>query len=97
MDQLKGIRQVSALTMIQNLFSSYELIDKIDHEENVLKMMGTYNSAEPFARLIKILEKGREFTQAGVQTISSAMMMSKRMTLLAQTGVFNNNIREWRR
>ena len=35
--------------------------------------------------------------RAGVQTISKAMMMSKGIILLEQTGVFNDNTREWRR
>ena len=59
--------------------------------------MGPYDPAETLAQLIKQLERGREFAQAGGQTISDAMMMSKGITLLLQTGIFNDNIREWRR
>ena len=58
-DQLTGFGQVSALAMIQHLFSSYGAIDKIDLEENAMKMMGPYDPAEPLARLIEKLEKGR--------------------------------------
>ena len=42
-DQLMGFRQVPALTMLKHLFSSYGLIDKIDLEENAVKMVGTYD------------------------------------------------------
>ena len=59
--------------------------------------MGPYKPAEPLAQLIKQLEEGREFAGAGGQTISDAMMMSKVITLLAQTVIFNDDIREWRR
>ena len=45
--------------MIQHLFTNYRAIYEIDPEENVVKMMGPYNPAEPLARLIKQLEKGR--------------------------------------
>ena len=56
--------------------------------------MGPYNPAEPLARLIEKLEKGREFVIAGGQKISDAMMMSKVITVLSQTGILNDNIRE---
>ena len=69
------------------------MIEKIDLKENAVKMMGPYNPAEPLARIIEHLEKGREFARAGGQTISDNMMMSKGITLLAQTGIFNDDIR----
>ena len=96
-DQLTGFGQLSALTILKHIFYSYRDIDEIDLEENLVKMMGPYDPAEPIARLIEQLEKGREFTSAGVQTISDAIMMSKVITLLAQTVIFNDDIREWRR
>ena len=46
-DQLTGFGQVTALTMLQYLFSSYRVIDKIDIKENAVKMMGPYDPAEP--------------------------------------------------
>ena len=42
-DQITGLRQVSEITMIQHMFSSYMEINKIDLEENMVKMMGPYN------------------------------------------------------
>ena len=36
-DQLKGFGQVSALTMLQHIFTSYEAIYESDLEENVVK------------------------------------------------------------
>ena len=45
-DQLTGFGQVSALTILQNLFSSYEAIDKTDLKENAVNMMGPYDPAE---------------------------------------------------
>ena len=76
MDQLTWFEQVSALAMIQHLLSSHGVINKIDLEENAVKMMGPYNPAEPLARLIEQLEKGGYFERAGGQTISDAMMIS---------------------
>ena len=58
-DLLTGFGQVSALTMLQHLFSRYRAINKIDLEENIVKMMGPYDTAEPFAQLIDHLEMGR--------------------------------------
>ena len=95
-DQLTGFGKVSALTMLHHIFSSYRAINKIDLEENTIKMMGPYDPAEPLAQIIEQLEKGRKFAGAGGQKISNAMMMSKGITLLAQTGIFDDDIREWR-
>ena len=50
-DQLTGFEQVSELSIIQHIFTSYGVIDKIDHKENLVKMMGPYDPAEPLARL----------------------------------------------
>ena len=47
--QIAGFVQVPALTILQNLFSSYRVIDKINLEENAVKMMGLYDPAEPLA------------------------------------------------
>ena len=92
-DQIKSFRQVYALTMLHHIFSRYGVIDEIDLEENTVKMVGPYDPAEPLDRLIGQLEKGREFARAGGQKISDAMMMSKGITLLAQTIIFNDCIR----
>ena len=48
-DQLTGFGQVSAPTMIQHLVSSYRTIEKIDLEENAVKLMGPYDPAESLA------------------------------------------------
>ena len=44
--------------MLQHLFRLYRVIDKIDLKENVVKMMGPYDPAEPLARLINQIENG---------------------------------------
>ena len=92
--QLTGFGQVSAITMLQHLFSSYGAINGIDHEESSVKMMGPYDPAKSLAQLIEQLEKGREFARAGGQKISYAMMISKGITFLAKTENFNDDIRE---
>ena len=96
-DELTGFGQVSALTMLQHLFSSNRVINKIDLEENAVKIMGPYNPAESLDRLVEQLGKGIEFNRAAGQKIFNAIMMSKVISVLAKTGIFNDNIREWRR
>ena len=51
-DQLTGLGQLSALTMLQYIFSRYGVIDKIDLEVETVKMIGLYNPAEPLAQII---------------------------------------------
>ena len=82
--------------MLQHLFSSYWEIGEINFEENAVKMIGPYNPAEPLVQLIEQLKGGIQFLIAGGQTISDAMIMSKGITFLAQTGIFNDDIRELR-
>ena len=94
-DQLTSFGQVSMLAMIKHLFTSYGTIDKIYLKENAVKTMWPYDSAEPLARLIHQLEKGGEFLHTGGQKISDTMMVSKGITLLAQTDTFNKDIIDW--
>ena len=60
-DQLTVFGQVTALTMLQHMFSSYGVINEIDLEENAVKIMGPYNPTEPISQLIGHLEKGDPF------------------------------------
>ena len=55
-------------------------------------MMVPYYTAETLARLIKQLEKGQDFSKLGGQTIANLVMLSKGITLLAQTSTFNEDI-----
>ena len=59
-------------------------------------MMGPYDPKEPLARFTEQLEKGREFAQAGCQTVAEAMMVSKGIIFLSPMAMFNEDIREWR-
>ena len=47
--------------------------------------------------MIEKIDKEREFVQAGGQTIDDTTMLSKGITLLAHTEIFNDDIREWQR
>ena len=94
---MTGIGHVSTLTMLQHFLSRYGAIGKIDLEENSVKMMGTYDPTEPLDLLIEQLEKEREFVRAGGQMIADAIMVSKGITLLDQTAMINEDIRECRR
>ena len=78
--------------MMKHLFSRYRSIKEINLKENSVKMMRPYNPVEPLARLIDHLEKDRELVREGGQKISDAMMMSRGIALLEQTGIFNDDI-----
>ena len=60
-DQITGLVQISALIMLEHLFSSYGVMGKINPEENSVKMIGSYDPTEALSQLIEKLEKGREF------------------------------------
>ena len=54
-DQLTGFGQVSALTMLRNLFTNYGAIYEIDLEANVVKMMRPCDPTKLLDRLIEHL------------------------------------------
>ena len=58
-NQLPGLIQFYTLHIIQNLFTSNDMIYEIDIEGNAVKMMGPYDSAETLSHLIEQLENGR--------------------------------------
>ena len=58
-DQLTGFWQISALQMLQHLFTFYGAIDEINVKENAVKIMEPFNTTKPVAHLIKKLEKGK--------------------------------------
>ena len=88
---------MSAINILQHLFSSYGTIDEIDLEENAVKMMGPYDPIEPLAQLIEQLKNGREFPRSGGEIIADTMMASKWIPLLALMGIFNKDIMECQR
>ena len=55
MDQLTGFGKATSIEMLQHLFRSYRAIEEIYFEENTVNMMGSYDPAEPLARLINQL------------------------------------------
>ena len=61
------------------------MIENIYLEDNAVNMIGPYDHAEPLASLIIKLEEERKFVRAGGQTIANTMIVSKGITLLAQT------------
>ena len=69
-DQLTYFGQVSALTMLHHIFSSYRVINKIDLGETAVKIMGPYDPTEPLAWLIKQLEKGGYVSESVIQSMT---------------------------
>eukprot|EP00978_Attheya_sp_CCMP212_P008919 scaffold21039_cov30-Attheya_sp.AAC.2 len=95
--KLTGFNQVTALQMVMHLYSTYGDIDKVDIEDNLVTMMKPYDPETPLATLTSQLEDGRAFAHIGLQPISENMMVTKGITLLSNTTVFNEDIKQWRR
>ena len=94
--QLAGYGQVTAMDMMDHLFKYHRAIENIDLEENTAKMMVPYNPEQPLVQLIDKLGKGLEFAHSGGQTNTEMMMVYKRITLLAQNAILNEDIKECR-
>eukprot|EP00978_Attheya_sp_CCMP212_P034432 scaffold144089_cov66-Attheya_sp.AAC.1 len=95
--ELTGFNQVTALQMVTHLYSTYVDIDEIDIEDNLVAMMKPYDPEKPLATLTSQLEYGRAFAHIGLQSISENMMVTKGITLLSNTAVFNKDIKQWHR
>lgn len=95
-NDLIGFEGVSLLAMLAHLYDTYGDIDDKDIEENNIKMMKQYDPSQPLSVLIKQLEDGRMFAAAGNQTLTDDMLISKGITLLRQTAVFNGDICRWK-
>ena len=54
-NQLMVFGHIISLQILQHLVTSYSAIDKIDLNENAVKMMEPYDPTEPLARLIEQL------------------------------------------
>ena len=59
-------------------------------------MMKPYDPKKPISMLIFQLEDGWDFTRVGNQIIENSKLVSKGITLLANTAVYHEGIREWR-
>ena len=55
-------------------------------------MIRPYDPAEPLARLIKKLEKGRDFAKSEGKTGADDILVFKGITLLAQTEILNEHM-----
>eukprot|EP00978_Attheya_sp_CCMP212_P021255 scaffold61947_cov63-Attheya_sp.AAC.1 len=93
--ELTGFNQVTALQMVTHLYTTYGDIDKVDIEDNQVAMMKPYNPEKPLNILTSQLEDGRAFAHIGLQPISENMMVTKGITLLLNTAVFNEDIKQW--
>jgi hypothetical protein len=96
-NELTGFGRVTALQMVTYLYKTYGKIDDEDIEKNNVDMMKPYDPELPLAKLTKQLEDGRSFAHIGQQIITEKMMISKGITLLRQTEVFHDDIKEWNR
>eukprot|EP00978_Attheya_sp_CCMP212_P030651 scaffold113517_cov39-Attheya_sp.AAC.1 len=83
--------------MITHLYATYCDIDEVDIEDNKVAMMKAYDPEKPLATLTSQLEEGRDVAHIGLQPISENVMVTKGITLLSNTAVFNEDIKEWRR
>eukprot|EP00978_Attheya_sp_CCMP212_P014573 scaffold37188_cov29-Attheya_sp.AAC.7 len=93
--ELTGFNQVTALQMITHLYATYGDIDEVDIKDNKVAMMKAYDPEKPLTTLISQLEEGRDFAHIGLQPISENVMVTKGITLLSNTAVFNEDIKEW--
>jgi hypothetical protein len=96
-DQLTGFSQVTAFALMEHLYDNYGLIDDVDLEVNQVTMMKPYDPETPLALLVAQLQRGRTFANIGGHGLTDGMLISKGITLLSNTAVFNDDIKDWNR
>ena len=93
-DDLIGFANVSVREMLQHLYDYHGHIDEVDLEANNLKMMKAYDADTPIVLLYAQLENGRDFAQTAGMVISGDMLVTKGVTLLSNTGMYTDAIKE---
>ena len=80
-----------------NLYETYGAIDEVNLETNKANIMQPYSQDQPIEILVEQLEHGRFFAAAGHQQLHDHKLITKGVTLLANTSSLNQDIQEWQR
>eukprot|EP00978_Attheya_sp_CCMP212_P022997 scaffold69585_cov24-Attheya_sp.AAC.1 len=96
-DQLTSFSQVTAFDLMEHLYDNYGLIDDVNLEVNQVTMMKPYDPETPRALLVAQLQRVRTLANIGDQGLTDGMLISKGITLLSNTTVFNDDIKDWNR
>lgn len=88
---------VSLRQTYSHLFDSYGHIDEQDIKDSNIRMMKLYSPETPIIELVDQFKCGKNFVALGEEVITSSSLVTKRITLLAHTGIFNDDSRRWRR
>jgi len=88
---------VSALTIMTSLWERYGTITQAELAENITRMSALWNSPQPIEDLFLQLTRGSQFAADGSEPIALSQVLRIGYTLIANTGLFIEACREWRK
>jgi len=94
---ITGFGNVSALTIMTSLWERYGTITQAELVENLTRMSSPWNPPQPIEDLFLQLNRGSQFASNGSEPIALSQVLRIGYTLIANTGLFAEACREWRR
>jgi uncharacterized phage-associated protein len=95
-DRHVGFANKTVQAILDFLFQSYGRITPQQLIENQKTMMSPWDPNTPFEQLIDQLEDGSEFADAGSQPITDSQILTMAYTLVHQTGMYFQELKDWR-
>jgi hypothetical protein len=99
-EQLKkprtGFSKVTALELLDHLWTTYGNIDDLDLTENEARMKAPWNEPTPIEDLFKQLKEGQEFAKRSKEIISDTTLAREGYNIILATGLFSSACRKWR-
>ena len=80
-----------------SLWERYGTITQAELEENITRMSSPWNPPQPIEDLFLQLTRGSQFASSGSEPIALSQVLRIGYTLIANTGLFIEACREWRK
>ena len=93
---INGFGNVSALAIMTSLWERYGTITQAKLAENLTRMSSPWNPPQPIKDLFLLLNRGSQFASDGSEPIALSQVL-RIYTLIANTGLFAEACREWRK
>jgi len=94
---ITGFGNVSALTIMTSLWVRYGTITQAKLAENLTRISSYWNTPQPIEALFLQLTRGSQFASDSSEPTALSQVLRIGYTLIANTGLFAEACREWRK
>ena len=85
------------LTLMQHIWTTYGKITTSDLTANEERMYASWNPPTSIETLYEQLTDGQQFASKGGETIHDSQLVRKGYEIIAKTGLFDEDCKEWRK